>query len=160
MIRCALDRCPEVSAPKSRSRPSGGSGKISLRHAGKPDAHTELQGRATAGFESQCFRARPHSPTAGNVSELCQQLDEWRRRKLRRLSLKQYKHPKGIRRFLESIGCKQKLWSGIASMGRRWWRIACSEPANICMDKCVAASRGIHLVLSTPQTPIGNRRMP
>ena len=76
------------------------------------------------------------------ISELCQQLDEWTRRKLRCLRLKQCKHPKGIRRFLESIGCKRKLWSGIAAMGRRWWRIACSEPANICMDNAWLRAEG------------------
>lgn len=76
------------------------------------------------------------------ISELCQQLDEWTRRKLRCLRLRQCRHPKGIRRFLEGIGCKRKLWSGIAAMGRRWWRIACSEPANICMDNAWLRAEG------------------
>ena len=40
---------------------------------------------------------------------------------------------KGLRRFLESIGCKRKLRSGIVAMGKRR-RVACSQPANICMD--------------------------
>ena len=43
------------------------------------------------------------------INRLCQELDEWTRRKLRCLRLKQCKHPKGIRRFLESIGVKRKM---------------------------------------------------
>ena len=35
-------------------------------------------------------------------------------------NLKQCKHPKGIRSFLESVGCKRKLWSCIVAMGYRW----------------------------------------
>ena len=76
------------------------------------------------------------------INKLCQQLDEWTRRKLRCLRLKQCKHSKGICRFLESIGAKRKLWSGVAAMGRRWWRIACSEPANICMDNAWLRAEG------------------
>ena len=96
-----------------------------------------------------CGLARTSSPTISHLSfaNLWNHLpndilDEWTRRKLRCLRLKQCKHPKGIRRFLESIGCKRKLWSGIAAMGRRWWRIACSEPANICMDNAWLRAEG------------------
>lgn len=76
------------------------------------------------------------------INKLCQELDEWTRRKLRCLRLKQCKHPKGIRHFLESIGCKRKLWSGIVGMGTRWWRIARSQPANICMDNAWLRAEG------------------
>ena len=76
------------------------------------------------------------------INRLCQDLDEWTRRKLRCLRLKQCKHPKGIRRFLESIGCKRKLWNGMVAMGTRWWRIACSQPANICMDNAWLRAEG------------------
>ena len=76
------------------------------------------------------------------INKLCQELDEWTRRKLRCLRLKQCKHPGGIRRFLESIGCKRKLWSGIVAMGRRWWRIACSQPSNISMDNAWLRAEG------------------
>ncbi|MBR5888668.1 MAG: group II intron reverse transcriptase/maturase [Akkermansia sp.] len=76
------------------------------------------------------------------INKLCRELDEWTRRKLRCLRLKQCKHPRGIRRFLESIGCKRNLWSGIVAMGRRWWRIACSQPANISMDNAWLRAEG------------------
>ena len=76
------------------------------------------------------------------INRLCQELDEWTRRKLRCLRLKQCKHPRGIRRFFESIGCKRKLWSGIVAMGCRWWRIACSQPANISMDNARLRAEG------------------
>ncbi|MBQ8480716.1 MAG: hypothetical protein IJ503_10095, partial [Akkermansia sp.] len=76
------------------------------------------------------------------INKLCQELDEWTRRKLRCLRLKQCKHPKGIRRFFESIGCKRKLWSGMVAMGARWWRMACSQPANICMDNAWLRAEG------------------
>ena len=76
------------------------------------------------------------------INKLCQELDEWTRRKLRCLRLKQCKHPKGLRHFLESIGCKRKLWSGMVAMGTRWWRMACSQPANICMDNAWLRAEG------------------
>ncbi len=76
------------------------------------------------------------------INRLCQELDEWTRHRLRCLRLKQCKHPKGIRRFLESIGGKRKLWSGIAAMRCRWWRIACSQPANIYMDNAWLRAEG------------------
>ena len=76
------------------------------------------------------------------INRLCQELDEWTRRKLRCLRLKQCKHSKGIRHFLESIGCKRKLRSGMVAMGTRWWRMACSQPANICMDNAWLRAEG------------------
>ena len=76
------------------------------------------------------------------INKLCQGLDEWTRRRLRCLRLKQCKHPKGIRRFLESLGGKRKSWSGIVAMGTRWWRIACSQPANIIMDNAWLRAEG------------------
>ena len=76
------------------------------------------------------------------INRLCQELDEWTRRKLRCLRLKQCKHPKGIRRFFERIGCKRKLWSGMVVMGRGWWRTACSQPAHICMDNAWLRAEG------------------
>ncbi len=76
------------------------------------------------------------------INKQCQELDEWTRCKLRCLRVKQCKHPKGIRHFLESTGCKRKLWSGIVVMGTRWWRIACSQPANICMDNAWLRAEG------------------
>ena len=76
------------------------------------------------------------------INKLCQELDEWTRRRLRCLRLKQCKHPKGIRRFLESLGGKRKLWSGIVAMGTKWWRIACSQPANIIMNNAWLRAEG------------------
>ena len=68
------------------------------------------------------------------IKTLCESLDEWIRRRLRCYRLKQCRHPRGIRRFLESIGCARKLWSKIVAMDTRWWHIACSQPAHIGMD--------------------------
>ena len=76
------------------------------------------------------------------INRLCQELDEWTRRKLRCLRLKQCKHSRGICRLLESIGGKRKLWSGIVAMKCRWWRIACSQPAHICMDNAWLRAEG------------------
>ena len=76
------------------------------------------------------------------INKLCQELDEWTRRRLRCLRLKQCKHPKGIRRFLENLGAKRKLWSGIVAMGTRWWRIARSQPANIIMNNAWLRTEG------------------
>ena len=68
------------------------------------------------------------------IKKLCESLDEWKRRQLRCYRLKQCRHPRGIRRFLESIGCARKLWSGVVATGTRWWHIAYSQPAHIGMD--------------------------
>ena len=76
------------------------------------------------------------------INRLCQELDEWTRRKLRCLRLKQCKHPKGIRHFLESIGVKRKMRESIGSMGRRWWWISCSQLAHICMDNAWLRAEG------------------
>ncbi len=51
------------------------------------------------------------------IRNLSQRLDEWIRRRLRCLRLKQCKHPKGIRHFLQSTGAKRKLWRVITGMG-------------------------------------------
>lgn len=77
------------------------------------------------------------------IKKLCQAMDEWIRRRLRCYRLKQCKHPKGIRRFLESIGCKRKLRSGIVAMGCRWWHTACSQPAHIAMDNAWLQREGL-----------------
>ena len=70
------------------------------------------------------------------------------------------KQPRGIRRFLESIGAKRRMRERIGGMGRRWWWISCSEPAHICMDNAWLRAEGYISFLPTPQTLIGNRRMP
>ena len=76
------------------------------------------------------------------INHLCQKFDEWTRRRLRCLRLKQCKHPRGIRRFLESIGIKQWMREYVGSMGRRWWWIPCSRPAHICMDSAWLRAEG------------------
>ena len=77
------------------------------------------------------------------IRKLCRDTDEWIRRRLRCYRLKQCKHTKGIRRFLESIGCKRKLRGGIAAMGTRWWHCACSQPANIAMHNAWLHQEGL-----------------
>ena len=76
------------------------------------------------------------------INRLCQELDEWTRRKLRCLRLKQCKHPKGIHRFLESIGIRQRMCEYIGAMGRRWWWMSCSQPAHISMDNAWLRAEG------------------
>lgn len=76
------------------------------------------------------------------INKLAQGLDEWIRRRLRCLRLKQCKHPRGIRRFLESIGAKQKLRSAVVAMGTRWWRNANSVPAKVGMDNAWLRAEG------------------
>ncbi len=51
-------------------------------------------------------------------------LDGWIRRKLRCMRLKQCKHPKGIKRLLQSLGVAAKTRRKVTGMGRRWWRIS------------------------------------
>jgi RNA-directed DNA polymerase len=51
-----------------------------------------------------------------------QRLDEWIRRKLRCVRLKQCKRTKTIAQFLQSLGVpKRRAWIG-ASCGKGWWR--------------------------------------
>ncbi len=68
------------------------------------------------------------------IKTQCGAPDEWIRRRLRCYRLKQCRHPRGIRRYLESIGSARKQWSGIVAMGTRRWHIACSQPAHIGMS--------------------------
>ncbi len=77
------------------------------------------------------------------IRKLCRETDEWIRRRLRCYRLKQCKHMNGILHFLESIGCKQKLRSGIIAMGPRWWHSACSQPANIAMSNAWLRREGL-----------------
>ena len=76
------------------------------------------------------------------IRNLSQRLDEWIRRRLRCLRLKQCKHPKGIRRFLQSIGAKRKLWKVITGMGYSWWKNAGSKPAHHCMNNAWLRAEG------------------
>jgi len=58
-----------------------------------------------------------------------QRLDEWIRRKLRCLRLKQCKRAKPIADFLHRLGVPQwRAWIGALS-GKRWWRLSGSPPA-------------------------------
>lgn len=77
------------------------------------------------------------------IKKLCQTLDEWIRRRLRCYRLKQCKRPSGIQRFLETLGCKQKLKGEIMAMGRRWWRNACSQPSHIAMNNAWTRREGL-----------------
>ncbi len=58
-----------------------------------------------------------------------QRLDEWTRRKLRCVRLKQRKRPKPIADFLRSLGVPEwRAWL-LGLSGKGWWRMAGSPQA-------------------------------
>lgn len=62
-----------------------------------------------------------------------QRLDEWIRRKLRCVKLKQRKRPKPIADFLQSLGVPEwRAWI-LALSGKGWWRLAGSPQASEAM---------------------------
>jgi RNA-directed DNA polymerase len=62
-----------------------------------------------------------------------QRLDEWIRRKLRCVRLKQRKRPKAIADFLQGLGVPEwRAWR-LALSGKGWWRKAGSPPATEAM---------------------------
>jgi len=64
-----------------------------------------------------------------------QGLDEWLRRKLRCLKLKQCKRAKGIGRFLMECGIKKDPAWCLAGSGKGWWCLSCTPQAHRAMDK-------------------------
>ena len=88
-------------------------------------------------------------------------IDEWLRRKLRCVRLKQCKRPKPIADFLMKCGVSaRKAWP-LAVSGKGWWRRAGSPPARAAMTLQWFAKHGLvslqahHVALQ----PAGNRRV-
>ena len=72
-----------------------------------------------------------------------QRLDEWIRRKLRCLRLKQCKRAKPIADFLNRLGVpKWRAWIGALS-GKGWWRLSGSPPATEGMSLAWFKSKGL-----------------
>jgi RNA-directed DNA polymerase len=72
-----------------------------------------------------------------------QRMDEWVRRKLRCLRLKQCKRAKPIADFLHRLGVPQwRAWIGALS-GKGWWRLSSSPPAMEGMTLAWFASLGL-----------------
>ena len=70
-------------------------------------------------------------------------LDEWVRRKLRCLRLKQCKRPKPMADFLRSLGVPSwRAWIGALS-GKGWWRLSGSPPATEGMSLAWFQSQGL-----------------
>jgi RNA-directed DNA polymerase len=63
-----------------------------------------------------------------------QRLDEWLRRKIRCLKLKQCKRSIGIARFLMGCGIREDQAWMLAGSGKGWWRLSCTPQANRAMD--------------------------
>jgi RNA-directed DNA polymerase len=89
-----------------------------------------------------------------------QRLDEWIRRKLRCLRLKQCKRPKAIADFLQGLGVPEwRAWM-LALTGKGWWRMALSYQATEAMTLAWFKQQGLvpvtdrYLALQTE----GNRR--
>jgi len=89
------------------------------------------------------------------------EIDEWLRRKLRCVRLKQCKRPWPIANFLMKCGVPaRKAWP-LAVSGKGWWRRSGSPPANAAMTLQWFAKHGLvslqahHAALQ----PAGNRRV-
>lgn len=61
-------------------------------------------------------------------------LDEWIRRKLRCMRLKQRKRGRSVTAFLVSLGVPRKRARALGGSGRGWWRMAGSPPATEAMS--------------------------
>lgn len=70
-------------------------------------------------------------------------LDEWMRRKLRCVRLKQCKRTKTIADFLQSLGVPEwRAWL-LALSGKGWWRMSGSPQANEAMSKAWFQEQGL-----------------
>ena len=88
-------------------------------------------------------------------------LDEWLRRKLRCVRLKQCKRAKATAEFLMKCGVPARRAWPLAAAGKGWWRRSGSPPANEAMTLQWFAKLGLvslhahHAALQ----PAGNRRV-
>jgi RNA-directed DNA polymerase len=72
-----------------------------------------------------------------------QRLDEWLRRKLRCVRLKQQKRAKSVADFLQSLGVPE--WSAwiLALSGEGWWRKSGTPQANQAMSSAWFRAQGL-----------------
>src|SRR5262245_20194036 len=88
-------------------------------------------------------------------------LDEWLRRKLRCVRLKQLKRPKPIIAFLVKRGVE--VWSAVrlARSGKGWWRRSLSPPAHKAMPNAWFEEIGLVSLSDRYMAlqPAGNRRV-
>ena len=72
-----------------------------------------------------------------------QRMDEWIRRKLRCVRLKQCKRAKAIADFLRSLGLRG-AWAWMLTLtGKGWWRMAGSPQATAAMTNQWFTSQGL-----------------
>lgn len=71
----------------------------------------------------------------GSAKTHLQRLDEWIRKKLRCVRLKQRKRGRSITQFLVSLGVPKKRARSLGESGRGWWRMAGSPQA--CEAMCL-----------------------
>jgi RNA-directed DNA polymerase len=77
-----------------------------------------------------------------------QRMDEWIRRKLRCLRLKQCKRPKPIADWLRKLGVPEwRAWI-LAGSGKGWWRMSGSPPATEGMSNRWFESQGLMILIS------------
>ena len=88
-------------------------------------------------------------------------LDEWLRRKLRCVRLKQCKRAKGIAAFLIECGVPRKRIRLLAGMGKGWWRRSGTPPANEAMTLQWFGRMGLVSLAAhyAALQPTGNRRV-
>jgi RNA-directed DNA polymerase len=123
-------------APQSLDRAKERVRQITRRNRGKslPEVIGELN-RFLTGWVTY-FR---HAACKSHL----QRMDEWIRRKLRCLRLKQRKRPGSIAEFLHQLGVpKWRAWIGALS-GKGWWRQSGSPPAMEGMNLAWFDSQGL-----------------
>lgn len=70
-------------------------------------------------------------------------MEEWVRRKLRCLRLRQCKRGRSVARLLRHLGVVPQQAARLASSGKGWWRMALSPQANQAMSKDWFCSQGL-----------------
>lgn len=70
-------------------------------------------------------------------------MEEWLRRKLRCLRLRQCKRGRSVARWLRQLGVLPQQAARLASSGKGWWRMALSPQANQAMSRDWFCSQGL-----------------
>ena len=89
------------------------------------------------------------------------EIDEWLRRKLRCVRLKQLKRAKPTVDFLVKNGIQVRYARRLASSGKGWWRLSGSQPANEAMTLRWFEEFGLVSLSAHYDSakPAGNRRV-
>jgi hypothetical protein len=141
-------------APKSLDR-----AKAKLRHLTRRNRGIALERRIADvnGFTTGWVTYFRHASCKGTLGEL----DEWLRRKLRCVRLKQCKRAKPMSDFLRKQGVPAwRTWS-LAASGKGWWRSSASHTAHEAMPNAWFEALGL-VALSAHHAklqPAGNRRV-